>query len=196
MECSKNFSLNFIKNILTALRYRIGTIYVLCNQINFSLCSLERIFILYPAKLFKSCYHCNCLYMWIRMCSIVQKNWMQKLIWLSFVSRIYIYQNGLFILNDFVIHTYYKFRPTNRKKNIFRHWGSCFGKRSLCWICLKTLDLSTCPALFLGQRSDIVAGFEASSHKHNSNKNDLLLFNHMGWFTSQCFSQEQQYCCF
>lgn len=50
------------------------------------------------------------------MCSIVQKNWMQKLIWLSFVSRIYIYQNGLFILNDFVIHTYYKFRPTNRKK--------------------------------------------------------------------------------
>lgn len=72
-------------------------------------------------------------------------------------------------------------------KNVFTHWGSirdfCFGKYvSALPTMFHTVDLSSCPASFLIHSNNILAGFEASSYKYNSNKNKLLLLNRMEWF--------------
>lgn len=82
-----------------------------------------------------------------------------------------------------VIHNCYRFKLTNRK-NVFMYWGSirdfCFGKYVLALPTMfHTVDLSSCPASILMYSNNILAGFEASFYKYNSNKNKLLLLNYM-----------------
>lgn len=51
--------------------------------------------------------------------------------YLTFICVTHLHKNGLFIVNDFVIHNYYKFRPTNRKK-IFSYIEVLALEKGLC----------------------------------------------------------------